>query len=351
MSTFLLYGAYGFVGQAAARQAVEAGLRPVLAGRNGAKLEQLASELGLAYRVFDLRDPQKIAGNLKDTAVVLNCAGPYIHTFNPMVTACLRTGTHYLDLTGEIPVFEAIAEQDAQARASGVMLLPGVGFDVVPTDCLALHLKQRLPAATHLTIAFQGEGPAGLPPGTQRTGIELLPYGDRIRRNGRLIPPEPGVKTRLVDFGKGPILATRLPWGDVFTAYYSTGIPNIENYAVVSGPVRNLLRIRDLLRPAFKLAVFRNLLKHLVLPGPSADQRARSSTHVWSEVEDDFGRKAAARLHGPEAGVDFTVRAALAAVRKVMAGNAPPGYQTPALAYGADFVLECEGVTREDIAA
>jgi short subunit dehydrogenase-like uncharacterized protein len=72
------------------------------------------------------------------------------------------------------------------------MLLPGVGFDVVPTDCLALHLKQRLPSATRLRLAFQSVGPAGLPPGTQRTAIELLNYGDRVRRNGKLVRPQTG---------------------------------------------------------------------------------------------------------------------------------------------------------------
>jgi short subunit dehydrogenase-like uncharacterized protein len=348
-SVFLLYGANGFVGEAAARQAVETGLRPVLAWRNAAKLEQLAAELGVEYRVFDLSDPQMIERSLKDAAVVLHCAGPFIHTFSPMVAACLRTGTHYLDLTGEIPVYEAIAKRDAEARAGGIMLLPGVGFDVVPTDCLALHLKQRLPTATRLALAFQGEGPAGFPPGTQRTAIELMVYGDRVRRNGRLEIPERAVKTRLVDFGKGPVLAARLTWGDVFTAYYSTGIPNIEDYTVFPEATRKQLAALGRLRPLLKLGVIRNLLKTQVKAGPTADERARTSIHVWGEVEDDQGRKAVARLHGPEAGVVFTARAALAVVRKVLAGNAPPGFQTPALAYGADLVLECEGVTREDV--
>ena len=121
-----------------------------------------------------------------------------------MVDACLHTGTHYLDLTGEIPVYEAIASRDAEAKARGVMLLPGTGFDVVPTDCLALHLKQRLPSATRLSLAFHGEGPAGLPPGTQKTAIELAPYGDRVRRNGRLEIPEAGGKTRAGRFWQGP---------------------------------------------------------------------------------------------------------------------------------------------------
>lgn len=348
-SAFLLYGATGFVGDAIARLAVAYGLRPILAGRNAPKIDQLAAELGVEGRVFDLRDPKKIDHALKDVAVVLHCAGPYLSTFHPMVEACLRTGTHYLDLTGEIPVYEALAARDAEAKARGIMLLPAVGFDVVPTDCLAVHLKQRLPSATRLTLAFQTEGPAGPPPGTQRTFIELLPYGTHVRRNGHLERPKQATKTRRVDFGKGPVQADRLGWGDVFTAYYSTGIPNIEVYAVMPKAMRQLAAMAMYLRPLFKLDVIRTLVKRGVKPGPTADECARSSTHVWGEVEDDQGRRAVSRLHGPEAGVVWTGRAALAVVRKVLAGNAPTGFQTPALAYGADFVLECEGVTREDL--
>jgi short subunit dehydrogenase-like uncharacterized protein len=348
-SPFLLYGATGFVGDATARLAIEYGLRPILAGRDAVKLEKLAAELGVECWIFDLRDPHKIEQALKDVAVVLHCAGPYVYTSKPMVEACLRTGTHYLDLTGEIPVYEALAARDAQAKARGIMLLPGAGFDVVPTDCLAVHLKQRLPSATRLTLAFQGEGPAGLPPGTQRTVIELIPYGNRVRRNGRLELPEQATKTRLIDFGQGPVQAVRLTWGDVFTAYYSTGIPNIEDYAVLPKALRQQMAAFDYLRPLFKLAVMRNVLKRGVKPGPTADERTRSFTHVWGEVEDDQGRRAVSRLHGPEAGVVWTTRAALAAVQKVLTSNAPSGFQTPALAYGADFVLECEGVTREDL--
>jgi short subunit dehydrogenase-like uncharacterized protein len=346
---FLLYGATGFVGNATARLAIERGLRPVLAGRDAVKLEKLAAELSVECRVFDLGDPQKIEQGLKDAAVVLHCAGPYVHTSKPMVEACLRSGTHYLDLSGEIPVYEALAARDAEAKRRGIMLLPGAGFDVVPTDCLAVHLKQRLPSATRLTLAIQPEGPAGLPPGTQRTIIELIPYGDRVRRNGRLEHPERGIKTRLIDFGKGPVQAVRLTWGDVLTAFYSTGIPNIEDYAVLPKAQRQQMAALDYLRPLFKLAVIRNLLKRGVKPGPTADERARTSMHVWGEVEDDQGRRAVARLHGPEAGVVWTGRAALAVVKKVLTGYAPPGFQTPGLAYGADFVLECEGVTREDV--
>ena len=346
---FLLYGANGYVGEAAARMAVETGLRPVLAGRDAAKIGKLAAALSLDYRVFDLQDPHKVVSALKDTTVLLHCAGPYLYTSKPMVDACLQTGTHYLDLTGEIPVYEAVARRDAEAKARGVMLLPGTGFDVVPTDCLALHLKQRLPSATHLALAFQSEGPAGLPPGTQKTAIELINYGDRVRSAGALVAPAQAIKTRLADFGKGPVLATRLTWGDVFTAYHSTGIPNIEDYTVIPEASRKLIALLGKLRPLLKWALLRNLLKRGVQPGPTAEQRARTLMHVWGEATDQQGRKAVSRLHGPEAGVIWTVRAALAAVRKVLSGSAPAGFQTPATAYGADFVLQCEGVTREDV--
>jgi short subunit dehydrogenase-like uncharacterized protein len=348
-SGFLLYGSTGFVGGAIAHLAVQNGLRPIIAGRDAAKIEAQATELGIEHRVFSLDDSTAMDKVLKEVTVVLNCAGPYIYTFKPMVDGCLRTGTHYLDITGEIPVYEAMAAQDAQAKAQGVMLLPSVGFDVVPTDCLALHLKQRLPSATHLTLAFQTEGPAGLPPGTQRTMIEMIPFGHRVRHQGRLEIPKRGVKTRLIDFGQGPVQATRLTWGDVFMAYYSTGIPNIEDYVVLPEAMRRQIALIDYLLPLFKLGAVRNFLKRGVKPGPTAEQRAMTSTHVWGEVEDDQGRKAVSRLHGPETGVVWTTRAALAAVQKVLAGNASPGFQTPALAYGADFVLECEGVTREDL--
>lgn len=344
---FLLYGATGFVGEAIARLAVQSGLRPILAGRNGERLSVLATELGVEHRVFELG--ATVDSRLDGVAVVLHCAGPYVHTFKPMVEACLHTRTHYLDLTGEIPVYEGIATRDAEAQRHGVMLLPGVGFDVVPTDCLALHLKQRLPSATRLTLAFRTQGPGGLPPGTQRTMIELLPYGNRVRRNGRLEVPERGVKTRTIDFGDGPVAATRVTWGDVFMAFHTTGIPNIEDYVVLPEAARRHMAKVDYLRPLFRIPALRNLLKRAVKPGPDAARLARTVTDVWGEVEDDRGRRAAARLHGPEAGVVWTSRAALAAVRKVLHGNVTPGFQTPARAFGADFVLESEGVTREDI--
>lgn len=347
-SGFLLYGSNGFVGDAIARRAVQSGLRPILAGRNAERISAQAAELGLEHRIFDLNDPAAADKALADVVAVLNCAGPFLYTSAPMVESCLRTQTHYMDLTGEIPVYEGIAARDADAKTEGVMLLPGVGFDVVPTDCLAAQLKQRLPSATRLTIAFWFKGPAALPPGTTNTMVELIPYGNSVRRNGKLVTARAGT-TRTVDFGEGPVKATLVTWGDVFIAYHSTGIPNIEDYILLPDQARQMMVMIDLVRPLFRLSSVRESVKKRMQQRSTPEQRAQSSTLIWAEVQDDQGRKAAARLSGPEGGVVWTSLNAVAAVKKVLAGTAKPGFQTPSLAFGPEFVMEIEGVTREEL--
>ncbi len=349
MTRFLIYGANGYVGAAAAQGAVAQGLKPILAGRDAARLEVLARPLGLEFRVCALDDAPALDRALHGVAAVLHCAGPYKFTSKPMADACLRAAVHYLDLSGEIPVFEALAARDAEAKQRKVMLMPAVGFDVVPTDCLAVHLLHRLPAATRLRLAFHSVGPAGLPPGTQHTMIELIPFGDRVRLGGQLVVPQAGVKLRSIDFGQGTVEAMRVTWGDVYTAYHSTGIPDIEVYVVLPAALRRQMTLLKMLRPLFGLAPVRALLHRAVRPGPNAQARAQTQTHVWGEASDPQGRRVVSRLHGPEAGLVWTTRAALAAVKKVLAGQVAPGFQTPGKVFGADFVLECEGVRREDL--
>ena len=348
-SKLLVYGATGFLGEHIARTAVGSGLPTILAGRDTAKLDRIAADLGTSCRAFGLGDAAATAKALEGAAVVLNCAGPFKHTAEPLAGGCLRAGVPYLDITGEIPVFQALQAKDGEAKARGVMLLPGAGFDVVATDCLALHLKRRLPSATRLRLAFQSVGPAGMPPGTQRTAIELIDFGDRVRRNGKLVRPDRPSRIS-VDFCAGPVEAASIAWGDVFTAFYSTGIPNIEVYIAAPPSLRRQLAVMRAIAPVANWAPVRILLLMGVQPSPIRALRARTSTHVWGEVADDEGRIAKARLHGPEAGVEWTTAAALAAARKALGGLAPAGYQTPASAYGPDFVLETEGVTREDVA-
>lgn len=348
MSTFLLYGANGYTGRLIAREAVVRGLRPVLAGRNAEAVADLARQLGLEHRVFSLDDSAATRVGLEGVHAVLHCAGPFAHTAKAMVDACLERRVHYLDITGEISVFEMAAARDTEAMAAGILLLPGVGFDVVPSDCLAAHLHHRLPAATRLTLAFHGIGRFSR--GTASTIVENLHRGGAIRRGGVLTNVPAAWRTRRIDFGEGPTLAVTIPWGDVSTAYRSTGIGDIEVYSAVSRGQLRLMRGSRWFTWALRSPhVQRYLLRRIQAgsPGPTEEERAKGRTLLWGEVSDNEGRRAVSRLRGPE-GYTFTVLTALAALARVLQGDAPPGYQTPSLAYGADFVLEVLGVERVD---
>lgn len=346
---FLIYGAYGYTGRLIAEASVRRGWEPTLAGRDEARLHPLADELGRPYRTFDLTDAAALDAALAEVSCVLHCAGPFAYTAAPMVEGCLRTETHYLDITGEIEVYEMLAALDAPAQAAGVMLLPGVGFDVVPTDCLAAHLHAQLPTATQLELAILSRG--GVSHGTAKTAVEQLRQGGFVRRGGRLQEVPIGWRTRSVDFGEGPLAVTAIPWGDLATAYRSTGIPHITTYMRLPPLVQQLAPLGAWIEPVLASSPVQAVLKQYVAyrsEGPSTAARERGESTVWGEVVDDAGRRAAARLHGPEP-YAFTVEAALAAVRRVLDGTARPGYQTPSTAFGADFVFDVDGVRREEV--
>jgi short subunit dehydrogenase-like uncharacterized protein len=341
---FLLYGSYGYTGRLIARLAVERGFEPVLGGRDEKALREQAEREGLRYVVARVDDPESLDRALADLPLVFHCAGPFSRTFRPMVEACLRSGRHYLDVTGEIAVFEAAAELDGRARDAGIMVLPGVGFDVVPTDCLAVHLKARLPSATRLTLAVLPGG--GVSRGTALTMAEQLGEGGLVRRAGRLTPVPAGWKSRSFDFGTGARPAVTIPFGDVVTAYHSTGIGEIEVYGAGPPGLQRVLRVSGRVRGLLQSGPVRGLVERGIrwrVAGPSAAQRARGETRIYGEVADDDGRSASAVLVGPEA-YDFTALTALAVLERALSGGAPTGYQTPGKAYGPELVLDIEGV-------
>jgi short subunit dehydrogenase-like uncharacterized protein len=261
----------------------------------------------------------------------------------------LRARAHYLDVTGEIAVFEALFGRDAEARAAGIMLLPGTGFDVVPSDCLAAHLHRRLPAATHLRLAFRAGG--RMSRGTARTSIEGAGQGGYIRRDGLLTPVPAGHRTIAVDFGRGPRKAIAIPWGDVFTAHVTTGIPNIEVYIAAPTRVRVGLRLTRLLGPLLRAATVQRLLKARVQSGPAgptAEERRQGKSLLWGEARDPSGAAVTSRMETPE-GYELTRLTAVALAERALAGEVRAGFQTPAGAFGADFVLGFPGVRREDL--
>jgi len=346
-NTFLIYGANGYTGELITRFAVERGMKPLLAGRNAIAVEALAKKHHLDYQVFSLDEAYRIDNVLQSVDMVLHCAGPFSRTARPMVEACLRNKKHYTDITGEIAVFEACAALDKKAQEAGIMLMPGVGFDVVPTDCLAKHLKGRLPTATRLSLAFYGVG--RLSHGTQATMIMNIGKGGAIRRDGKITGVPAAWKTREIDFGEVTKSGVTIPWGDVATAFYSTDVPNIEVYTVV--PPSNLKMMKASRYLGWLLATkpFQDYLqKKIPAGGPSDAEREKGKTLLWGEASDRNGNRVESRMQGPE-GYTITAIAALNIAQKILDGRFTPGYQTPAKAYGADLVLEIDGVTRQDV--
>ena len=346
-NTFLIYGANGYTGELITRFAAERGLKPILAGRNEAKVSELARKYGFEYRVFSLNDTAKLDAALQEVDMVLHCAGPFSITSLPMVKACLRNKRHYTDITGEISVFETCAAMGKKAEEAGVMVMPGVGFDVVPSDCLARHLKDRLPAATHLSLAFYGMG--RLSHGTQATMTMNVGKGGAIRKDGKITGVPAAWKTRNIDFGEVTRIGVTIPWGDVSTAFYSTGIPNIEVFTVVPPSNLKMMKMSRYLGWLLAMGPFQSYLqKKIPVGGPSDKEREKGKTLMWGEASDADGNKVTSRLQGPE-GYTLTAIAALNIAEKILAGNFTPGYQTPAKAFGAGLVMEIEGVTRQDV--
>jgi short subunit dehydrogenase-like uncharacterized protein len=344
-NTAILYGANGYTGRLIAREAVRRGLRPVLAGRNKAAVDALARELNCPPRAFALDTVDAVAAQLAGARAVLHCAGPFSATAATMMDACIRAKTHYLDITGEIDVIETGAARDAQAKAAGVAIIPAVGFDVVPSDCLAALLHAQLPTATHLELAFMAGG--GLSPGTAKTSLEGLPRGGRARIDGKITSVPAAWNSREIPFADGARWAVTIPWGDVASAYYSTGIPNIEVYmAMPPGQIRRLRRWRWLL-PLLTLGPLQRFARRRIertVKGPSNAELEASRSSLWGRVADPQGRSVEATLQTP-GGYPLTVLTSLMFLEAALAGQLPAGFSTPSRALGAEAILSVPGTT------
>lgn len=344
--TLMIYGASGYTGNLVAARAVASGLRPILAGRDSRKISLMAGKFGVEKRVFSLHDPGQLEKAFDDIAVVLNCAGPFVYTAGPVVDACLTTGTHYIDITGEMDVFEALAARDQDAKEAHIMILPGAGIDVVPSDCLVADLAAHHPGGEHLRLAIATR--SGVSRGTMRT-IVMSIDNFRIRREGRITRVAGGSLRHEFDFGEPPRSALVSSLGDVSTAYWSTSIPNIESYNQTS----NLFRIITLISRLYgwlpAKPIWLALLNALVdraPEGPSESRRRSNYAIFVAEIEDPSGNRATARLRTPDP-YDLTAEAAVSIAARTLNEDFKIGYQTPSSAYGADLVREFDGVRWE----
>ena len=347
MDRLLVYGAYGYSGCLVVREAINRGGAPVVGGRNRRRVVELADGLGLEGRVFDL-SADSLPDTLSNFDAVLNCAGPFEDTATPLIAACLESDTDYLDLTGEVGVFDRLRHMGERAEDAGITLLPGVGFEVVATDCLAVFLRSLLPSANALKIGIANHG--SLSGGTTKTAIRRIGDGGIVRRNGRLLRVPTAHDVHEFDFGDGPEPAVSVPLGDVVTAHYSTGIETVTTY--VAAP-RSAVRVVRLCRPLEGLLSTSPVTRILeratdrFVTDPDESELTTGEVVVAAEVTDGE-RTAKARLHTPNV-YGVTADAAVSAARQVLDGVPENGFQTPTTAFGADFVLGLEGVRRGSV--
>lgn len=322
-------------------------MHPVLAGRNREVIEGLAGELGLEHRVFSLDDPANIRAGIDSMNAVLHAAGPYSATARPMAEACLEVGAHYLDITGEIAVFELLHGYDERAKKAGIVLLPGVGFDVVPTDCAAARVAEMIDQPTRLEIAFHHPGSTS--PGTTKTMIEGMARPGQERKNSVIVPVRPGSITRTIPFSDKKRHALCIPWGDVSTAFYSTGIPNIRTYVALPPGRAKAVKRLDTLRPIVRLAPVQKLLKWWVtksVHGPKTDELETGLARIWCEATNDRGDSEHVEMTTPH-GYRLTADTAVTAIQTLLGDSydgPPSGALTPSMAFGWNFVDKMHGV-------
>jgi short subunit dehydrogenase-like uncharacterized protein len=345
---WMIYGAYGYTGQLIAEEAVRRGHHPVLSGRSREKLIPLAERLGLDWVAISLDDVKILADALRQMDLVFHAAGPYIHTGDQMVRACLAAGANYLDVTGEIPVFRNTFSYDRAAIQRDIALISGVGFDVIATDCLVEYVANQVPNAAELEIAVAALEQSS--PGTTKTMLEMIPEGGLRRREGELRPYRWGKGLKNIPFTHGERTVLAVPWGDLETAYQTTGIPNITAYLTFTRNEARLMRwVAPVAQQVLKIKPLRRALQNRVeksVRGPDADRRRTERSYVWARAADLKGNEAQAWLETVE-GYHFTAVVGVRCVEQVLAQH-PVGALTPALAFGADFVLQVEGTQRFD---
>ena len=345
IKTWMIYGASGYSGRLVTNGAIEKGLKPVLAGRESAFVRERAKELGLESREFSLdRDTDYLAKMLEGIDTVIHCAGPFSATAQPMIEACIKAGANYFDITGEMDVFEFAHSPaiDAAAKAAGVTICPGIGFDVIPTDCLAKALVEELPDASELHLGFSSGAPL-VSPGTAKSMIEGLAMGTKARRDGKIVNIPLQISN--IDYGNGFEQSMSVSWGDVSTAYYSTGIPNITVSWPADDKAIRQSRITSYIRPVMGWKWVQNFLKKQVdkrVHGPGSEQRDKSPTLVWGEVRNGAGDTVTARIKTAN-GYSVTADAPVLIIQHLLNHDIPAGSQTPSMLFGKEFICSIPG--------
>ncbi len=345
----IIYGSYGYTGQLIADECKANGLDVLLSGRNAEALKKQSSSTGFPFEAVDIENKTALLLLLEKGSMVVHAAGPFQFTAKAMAEACLQTKKHYTDITGEIGVFEMMAKLNDQAKAVGITIMPGTGFDVVPSDCLAAHLKNRLPSATHLQLAF-ASNKGGLSRGTSKTMVEGMGLGGAIRKNGKIIPVPLHEGIKEIDYGPFKLPSIRIPWGDVSTSFYSTGIGNIEVFRGADKGLIKQVNMSQYLNWLLRMRFVKNYLINQIdkkPAGPNEERRSKAKMFLWGKVWDGTQEKIS--LLETIEGYTLTAKTSVLIAQKIISGDFRPGFQTPSSAYGADLIMKVGGSNRQDL--
>jgi len=349
IKTFMVYGANGFTGQLIVKEALKKGLRPVIAGRNQLFIETLSTQLSLDYKIFNLNLPSEVSSGIAEVDLVLNCAGPFSQTAEPIVKACLDAKKHYVDITTEVMALEMLRQRNVLAKQRNIMILAGVGFEVVATDCLAATLKKMLPNANKLVLANDVRG--GYSKGVVKTILEALKLGGLVRENGMVKKTQLGHKTLEVEFAGVQKHTICVPGADISTAFHSTGIPNIEVFRAIPRNKIWQLKLLRYLGPLAKPDFIQKVVKKLVdrsFKNPDSFELSGNRSYVWGKVENESGESHEARISLPNSYLS-TAESAIAVVTHFMKNEPEVGVHTPSELLGEHFVRTLSGVEMQVI--
>ena len=343
----IIYGCYGYTGKLIVEEALSKGLKPVLSGRDTDKVSQMAAQYGLISCPFTLTTPEQVSSFLSSGSILLNCAGPFVHTADILVKACLLAQCHYLDITGEYQIFESLSLLDVKAKDRGILIMPGTGFDVVPSDCLSGILKDKLPIADSLQLCLISAG-GSLSHGTALTVLENAGTGTMTRRKGKLVNVPSGKLVRKFEWTKGKyVTGAAISWGDISTAFLSTGIPNITVYNALPEKVIRSMAWMDYLRPLIQWGPVKRFLQNRIKSrpaGPDSHTRKTARMFIWGEVSNEIGGFKRYLLETPE-GYTLTAKTSVDIARRLIIGEVrSSGFQTPAQLFGSRYILEFDGV-------
>lgn len=324
----VVYGASGYTGKLIAAELSGRGVPMVLAGRNRDRLDAVRAGLGAEVEArvsaVAVDDPAGLRELLGPARVVVACAGPFTLHGAPVIEAAARTGTHYLDTTGEQPfIRDSFDRWGPIAADSGAALVSGFGFDYVPGDMLAALTAGGLGRLEEMTVAYAVNG-LGVTRGTALSALEMIKGGDVEWTRGRLQPGS-------MQASRGSF-AFPAPLGERRVGRYPSGEQITVPRHVDVGTVRTVIEMKGLLGAEL---------------GPLAGPMMTASGYAMRTPLRGLLGKAIARLpEGPSADERDAVAYTLVCDARTPGGDTRRGILRGGDVYGITARIIAEGVVR-----